>query len=338
MGVLGPWRCTGSRAGRDGVTTSRNGPTLMGWRDLLQTGDEKVTLPWLGGRTLYSSAQRWSIEGRHPREYGWFTFKIVNREARVEGSADAQPDLLQHSVRGYLVGDRIVADDVRVDPDPKRIVEFSEKVFLLDDGIDRFARVRAGRINKEGPLVYQGLEMPLGQEDAVLEAFLDQKTTVTNLKDVSPALDAAFRMESWQRAEAERRRVELERVAREEEEKRQKEERRQALVKKLGDGEGRREMALHDFDAAAKAALAVGGAVFLDAKKLRHNEWAVRYRLDRQRLECVCNERLRIIDAGICLIDHDTNEKGDTFFTLESLPAVVQQAQRERRLVIFRHV
>lgn len=310
----------------------------MGWKDLLQTGDEKVTLPWLGGSTLYSAAQRWSIEGRHPKEYGWFTFKIANRSARVEAPADAQPDLLQHSVRGYLVGDRIVADDVRVDPDPKRIVEFSEKVFLLDDGIDRFARVRAGRVNKEGPLVYQGLEMPLGQEDAVLESFLDQKTSVTDLKNVAPALDAAFRMESWQRTEAERRRVELERVRREEEEKRQKEERRKELVKKLGDGEGRREMALHDFDAAARAALAVGGAVFLDAKKLRHNEWAVRYRLDRQKLECVCNERLRIIDAGICLIDHDTNEKGDTFFTLESLPAVVQQAQRERRLVIFRHV
>ena len=310
----------------------------MGWRDLLQTGDEKVTLPWLGGRTLYSAAQRWSIEGRLPKEHGWHTFKIANREARVEGPADAQPDLLQHSVRGYLVGDRIVADDVRVDPDPKRIVEFSETVHLIDDGIDRFARVRAGRINKEGPLVYQGLEMPLGQEDQVLEAFLDQKTSVTDLKNVPAALDAAFRMESWQRAEAERRRVELERIRREEEEKRQKEERRKELVKKLGDGEARREMALHDFDAAARAALAVGGAVFLDAKKLRHNEWAVRYRLDRQRLECVCNERLRIIDAGICLIDHDTNEKGDTFFTLESLPAVVMQAQRERRLVIFRYV
>ena len=312
----------------------------MGWKDLLQTGDEKVTLPWLGGGTLYSASQRWSIEGRHPKEYGWFTFKIANRSARVESPAEAQPDLLQHSVRGYLVGDRVVADDARVDPDPKRIVEFSEKVFLLDDGIDRFARVRAGRINKEGPLVYQGLEMPLGQEDQVLEAFLDQKTSVAHLKDVCPALDAAFRMESWQRAEAERRRVELERIRREEEEKRQKEERRQALVKKLGDGEGRREMALHDFDAAARAALAVGGAVLLDTKAIRKNEWAVRYRIghDRQKLECVCNERLRIIDAGICLIDHDTNEKGDTFFTLESLPAVVQQAQRERRLVIFRHV
>ena len=310
----------------------------MGWKDLLQTGDEKVTLPWLGGRTLYSAQQRWSIEGRLPKEHGWHTFKIANREARAEGPADPQPDLLQHSVRGYLVGDRIVADDVRVDPDPKRIVEFSETVHLIDDGIDRFARVRAGRINKEGPLVYQGLEMPLGQEDQVLEAFLDQKTSVTDLKNVPAALDAAFRMESWQRAEAERRRVELERIRREEEEKRQKEERRKELVKKLGDGEARREMALHDFDAAARAALAVGGAVFLDAKKLRHNEWAVRYRLDRQRLECVCNERLRIIDAGICLIDHDTNEKGDTFFTLESLPAVVMQAQRERRLVIFRYV
>lgn len=310
----------------------------MGWRDLLQTGDEHVVLPWLGGRTLYSSAQRWSIEGKLPVEYGWYTFMVVNRGARAGGRADAQPALLQHTVRGYLVGDRLVADDIHIDPDPKCISEFSEKVFLLDDGLDRFVRVCAGRVNKEGPLVYQGLEMPLGQEDQVLEAFLDQKASVASIKGVSPALDAAFRMESWQRIEAERRRVELERLRREEDEKRQKEERRKELVKKLGDGEGRREMALHNFDAAARAALAVGGAVFLDAKKLRHNEWAVRYRLDRQKFECVCNERLRIIDAGICLVDHDTNEKGDTFFTLESLPAVVQQAQRERRLVIFRHV
>ena len=310
----------------------------MGWKDLLQTGDERVTLPWLGGRTLYSAAQRWSIQGRLPKEYGWHTFRVVNREAHAEGPAEARPDLLQHTVRGYLVGDRLVADDIHVDPDPKHIAEFSEKVFLLDDGMDRFARVRAGRINREGPLVYQGLEMPLGQEDQVLEAFLDQTTSLALIKSVSPALDAAFRMESWQRAEAERRRAELERLRREEEEKRQREERRKELVKKLGDGEGRREMALHDFDAAARAALAVGGAVFLDAKRLRHNEWAVRYRLDRQKFECVCDERLRIIDAGICLTDHDTNERGDTFFTLESLPGVVQQAQRERKLVIFRHV
>lgn len=310
----------------------------MGWQDLLQTDDDKIALPWLGGRTLYAASRRWFIEGRLPKEYGWYSFRVTSRDAQVEGPTDAQPDLLMHPVRGYLVGDRLVADDAHVDPDPKHIVKFSEKVFLLDERIDRFARVRAGRINKEGPLIYQGLEMPLGQEDQVLEAFLDQKPSVTAIKGVSPALDAAFRMESWQRTEAERRGVELERIHREEEEKRQKEERRRELVKKLGDGAGRREMALHDFDAAARAALAVGGAVFLDAKKLRNNEWAVRYRLDQQKFECICDDRLRLIDAGICLTDHDTHEKGDTRFTLESIPGVVQQAQREHRLVIFRHV
>jgi len=310
----------------------------MGWRDLLQTGDERVTLPWLGGGTLFGSAQRWSIEGRQPQEHGWFTFKVVNRSARVEGVADAQPELLKHSVRGYLVGDRVVMDDVRVDPDPRRITKFSEKVFLLDDGLDRFVRVRAGRVNPEGPLVYQGLEMPLGQEDQVLEAFLDQAASVAFIKSVPPALDAAFRMESWQRAEAERRRVEFERVRREEEEKRQKEERRKELVKKLGDGEGRREMALHDFAAAARAALQVAGAELLDARQVRKNEWAVKYRLDGARYECICNERLGIIDSGICLVDHDSGEKGDTYFTLESLPAVLRQAKREGKLVVYRHV
>lgn len=310
----------------------------MGWRDLLTKGDEKVTLPWLGESELRASSRYWTVQGKRPKEHGWFQFKIEGRTVKFDGKAEAQPDLLVDSVRGYLVGDRLVTDDARCEPDPKQIVGFSEQVHLLEEGLDRFARVRAGRVYKDGPLVYQGPEFPMGPEDEVLQAFLDQKTSVSDIKGVTPALDAAFRMETWQRAEAERRRIELERIRREEEEKRAREERRQALVKKLGDGEGRREMALVDFNAAAKAALAVGGAEFLDAKQARKGEWAVKYRLNGQRFECVCDIRLHIVDAGICLVDHDTDEKGDTFFTLESLPAVVLQAQRERRLVIFRHV
>jgi hypothetical protein len=50
----------------------------------------------------------------------------------------------------------------------------------------------------------------------------------------------------------------------------------------------------------------------------------------------VHTETLRIIDSGICLIDHATDERGDTYFTLESLPAVIAQAIREGHLVIFR--
>lgn len=310
----------------------------MGWRDLLTKGDEKVTLPWLGEGELRASSRYWTINGRRPKEHGWYTFKIDGRTVKFDGKAEAQPDQLVDSIRGYLVGDRIVADDARCEPDPKEIVKFSEQVHLLEEGLDRFARVRAGRIYKEGPLVYQSPEFPLGPEDEVLQAFLDQKASLSDVKGITPALDAAFRMEVWQRVEAEKRRVELERIRLEEEEKRQREERRQTLVKKLGDGEARRELALIDFNAAAKAALAVGGAEFLDAKATRKGEWAVKYRIAGQRFECICDVGLHIVDAGICLVDHATNKKGDTFFTLESLPAVVVQAQREGRLVIFRHV
>lgn len=310
----------------------------MGWRDLLVNGDERVVLPWLGGRELRSVTREWRIHGRTPRDHGWYSFKVDKRDASDPQPSPAQPDQLRHFVAGYLVGDRVIPDDVRVDPDPKRIVEFSERVHFLDDGLDRFARVRAGRVYKDGPLFYYGIEMPLGAEENVLQAFLDQKPSVLDIKNVPPALDAAFRMEGWQRLEAEKRRIELERIRREEEEKRQREERRQKLVKQLGDGEGRREMALYDFDAAARAALQVGGAEFLDAKSIRKNEWAVKYRLDGRRYECTCDQKLGIIDSGICLVDHDTGEKGDSYFTLESLPAVLRQANREGRLVVYRHV
>jgi len=38
------------------------------------------------------------------------------------------------------------------------------------------------------------------------------------------------------------------------------------------------------------------------------------------------------------LTDHDTDERGDTYFTLESLPAVVREAEQRGKLVVFRHV
>ena len=37
------------------------------------------------------------------------------------------------------------------------------------------------------------------------------------------------------------------------------------------------------------------------------------------------------------LTDESTGEKGDTRFTLESLPTVVQQAMDEGILVVYRH-
>lgn len=98
-------------------------------------------------------------------------------------------------------------------------------------------------------------------------------------------------------------------------------------------------MAKIDFEEAAKAALAVGGADYIDHRKAyRKGELVVRFRLDGRRFECTCNDEMQIIDSGICLVDHESGDKGDTLFTLESLPAVIKQADREGKLHIYRHV
>jgi hypothetical protein len=318
----------------------------MSWRDLLQVEGETRVFPWVGGRTLRGSDDRvWSIT-RTPREFGWYRFNIQGRKASVNGAVPAEPDSLAYKVQGYLVGDRIVPDGVRVDPDPRKIAACSETVYLIEEGLDRFVRVTAGRLFEGGPLIFYGQEMPLGPESEVLNAFLDRTSSVDAIPGVPPALDAAFRMESFQRVEADRRRAEEERRRKEDEERRAQEEKRRQLVEQLGDGAGRRAMAIVDFDQAARAALAVGGAELLDVRRAtRRGERIVKFRLGQRRFECTCNENtLQIIDAGICLTAHYDDEafeggtKGDTWFTLESLPGVIREAEAEGKLVIFRHV
>jgi hypothetical protein len=266
-------------------------------------------------------------------------WKLKGRTAESIKTADPDTDVLAHFVHGYLVGDRIVPDDVRVDPDPMQITKYSEQVYLLEPGLDRFVRVAAGRVYPEGPLIYTAQEFPMGPEDAVLNAFLNKEPFITMLAEVTPALDAAFRMEWHQREQAELRRLELEQQRQEEEAQRRQEERRERLREQLGDGAARRELALTDFETAARAALAIGGAELLDIRKGHHKtERVVKFRFTGRRFECVCDTRLQIVDAGICLADHRTDEKGDTYFTLESLPGVIAQAMREEKLVVFRHV
>ncbi len=301
----------------------------MSWRDHLQGSDERRTLPWTGGRSLPSAGPEYSIEGRTPPEHGWHEFRVRSRKAEWVGRADPRPDLLKERTKGYLVGDRIVPDGSTPDPDPSRIAAHSETVHALDPGLPRFARVLAGRVRPGAPLVFVSQEMPEGPEQEVLASFQEKATSVAGIKGVSPALDASFRMESWRREEQEKARVELERA-------RAEEERRSTLA----DARGRRAMAAVDFSGAARAALAVSGAEYLDHRPSHAgNEMVVTYRVDGRRLECVCDSQtLRIVDAGVCLVDYRTREKGDTRFTLESLPGVIRQAVQERVLVVLRHV
>jgi hypothetical protein len=315
----------------------------MGWRDLLPKKDDSLIFPWTGGRSLCLNGQVWNVEGKLPTYHGWYSWSVIGRKVINEVEAEPTTNILGNIVTGYLVGNRLVSDNARIDPDPKTITANSEQVFLIEDGLDRFVRISAGRTCDDGPLIFRQQEMPLGPEDDVLQVFLDDSRDFyqcRNIKGVVPALDAAFRMELWQKIETERRRQELERLRREEEERRAKEEKRQALIDNLGNAETRRELAKIDFGEAARAALAIGNATYLDHRRApRRGEVVVRFRLERRRFECVCDAKtLGILDAGICLTSHETGEKDDKLFTLESLPLVISEAIRTNVLVVYRHV
>jgi len=312
----------------------------MGWRDLLQPADESLVSPWVGGRSLQTYERTWAITGKLPQEFGWFTFKLTGRKALLGESTEAPFGVLKEVERGFLVGDRFVPEGTRVAPDIAKLITDFEPVHLVEPGLGRFVRVTAGRFCEGGPLIYQGQEMPLGPEEEVQAAFLDEAKNVDKIAGVIPALDAAFRIEAWHRKEAIKARLEAERKRREEEERLAREERRQLLVEKLGDGAGRREMAQLDFEEAARAALAVGGATLLDHRaSYNKGEMVIQFRLERRRFECTCERNtLRIIDSGICLIDHATGRRDDNLLTLESLPAVIKEAMDIGRLVVFRHI
>jgi hypothetical protein len=97
-------------------------------------------------------------------------------------------------------------------------------------------------------------------------------------------------------------------------------------------------LALYDFEEAVKAALAVGGAEYLEHRVARNKgEFTVRFRMDGRRWECVCDHTMHVISSGICLTDHETGESGDALFTLESLPSVLREGVKAGA-AIWRHV
>jgi hypothetical protein len=317
---------------------------INSWRDIIGEPNE-IVLPWLGGRELRSPSRATRIDGQLPKNFGWHRFFLTKKQAIWEGEARPQEGLLCFSEVGYLVGDHLLDDQVRVDPNPEQIAKVAERVHLIEEGLDRFARIRAGRVYASGPLIYMGQEMPLGPESEVLTAYLDRKENLNGTKGVVPALDAAFQLETYQRKQVEIRRAEAERRRKEEQERLEREERRRQIAETLGTGVGRREMAQVDFAEAAKAALAIGEGEYLDSRKgAQKSEMVVRFRLDGRRYECTCDAHtLAVIDAGLCLTSHgddgfDYGTKGDKFFNLESICSVYREARREGKLVVLRRV
>jgi hypothetical protein len=317
------------------------------WHELLADAEERV-LPWTGSRKVYWRNRAWSISGELPAEYGWFRFRTTSgRKATLLGPADPDPGYEEgHPVlRGYLAGDRLIPDDARVELDPNRLVEQTQPVLLVEPGLERFSRAVTVRTGG-GQLVYLHQEFPQGPEDEVQAAFQDRMGSLAHISGVTPALDLAFRWLSRQRDLAEeRQRRHQQRLAEEQMRRAEAEQRREAArqmrraMRDAGTGAGRRALARRDFAAAAREALRISGAELLDVRRAYgRNEMIVQYRFRRRRFECVVDRvTLQVVDSGICLTDEMTGERGDTYFTLESLPAVVGEAIDQGVLVVYRH-
>src|SRR5688500_11420180 len=117
----------------------------MGWADLLGQAQTLVA-PWLGGRRIVSGVRAWTIDGPLPPEHGWYSFTVTGgRKARTGAPATADPELFdkRERVSGYLIGNRLMADDVALELDSARIIERTRVVYLLEPGLDRFGRILA---------------------------------------------------------------------------------------------------------------------------------------------------------------------------------------------------
>lgn len=311
----------------------------MAWQDLLAEDNSTVTAPWLGGRTIYANGRTFRIKGNLPREFGWYSFN-QSGPRNVTLNEVAEPEMFweddHEKVVGYLIGDRLVPDNAGFEIDPADIYRHGVKVYLIEPGLDMFTRALVVFYEKN-KYIYVRPEFPLGPEPLVLNAYDDRAESISDIPEVVPSLDLSFRHEVWRREQIEERRRELERIRLEEERARAEQERRERIMRQVGTGEGRRELARVDFAAACRASLAQSGAEYLGHNATRNsNETAVRYRFRNQRLECVINnETLRVVDAGICLSAGGV--RGDRFFTLESLPVVVGEAIDRGLLHVYRY-
>lgn len=334
----------------------------MGWQDLIQKTEE-VSLPWLGGREITAGTRRFTIDGKLPREQGWYRFALGgSQKARYVGPGEFDPAFEEGrpKVSGYVAGGRLIPDTIALVPEIAHIPLHTRPIYMLEP-MDRFSRVVT--VEFADRLVYVRPDFPLGPEAQVQEAYEDRKTSIRDIPGVTLALELAFRFESWVRAEAERAVLEEEERQLREQRAREEEERRAATERELERLRAQRaeqdaaRLAQQEREyaeqmrrlgqtinaarwrdpVARRAALALShsGAQLLDCINAQRGLYEVRFLYEARRFSCIVTPgNLGIVEAGICLTSGGV--RGDSLFTLESLPAVIREAIQTNRLVLTR--
>ncbi len=304
---------------------------------------ESFVLPWLGGLAIETEDRRFRLKARPPKP-GWWRFAVLGRDAELEPPVepaepvlDGLPKLHGTLHRGWLFG---------AGPKPE------ELLLLPDDEAPLFQRVRARRWHS-GEALFEQLDFDGEGEEAVRQA-LDDGANLAAAKGVTPALRVAFAWELVRKlasAEAEPIVIRPTEVV--------------ASALEIAEGGAAIARRVVDEIVHARrggrVAVAAGGRVYVREviaaarRTTRDAHWGnveeradealsgagarllgvrrvgelieVRFRYEGDSFTCMADPfTLQIRDAGICLVDHETYERGDEQLTLDSLPSVVREA------------
>jgi hypothetical protein len=330
------------------------------YRKFLGKEEERV-LPYFGGAFLHAADRRLRL-ATEPAAPGWYRFRIKGRDATSLGPADPEALEALPSVRGHLVGERLVREG-----------SIAEHVhFLPAEEPPRLTLCRARRWHS-GELLFEMLDFESEAEEAARRA-LEEDASLAQLKGVPATLRAAFayavfeaesrrtgipaapaemrphlgRVAELGRPEAElalralaAERVLAEREMRELRMRRELADRaRQAVeqqaqrVEQRVEQRGRQRRWEGDAMARAELALEAAGARMRSARMLGDGNLEVIFTFMNERFISVVNmATLQVVDSGICL-GHPPSDK---LVTLESLPSVIKEAITTDRLVILRH-
>lgn len=304
------------------------GDGALSWAELIRQphDSDPLFLPWVGGREIQASGVRWRLK-KLPPALGWHWFEVVG--ARHLSFCDATP---QHTPRR----ERLVGMATSQGLITLRGIAFKNSFFhgnnvqplqfVGSQELRPFTHCSFALAEPKRRWIFAGEYRDQQHRTAVQAArdAFESHDDAFSLVGASPALVAAYEFAVSARAEADAQ------------------ERKNAALleaqEALGTPEGRRRLSAGaSFDAAAEEALRTAGAEFLSAREVRPGEMAVRYVTSGHRLECVVDRAtLRVLDAGVCLTDESSGRKDDSLLSLEALPLVVNEADEQNALVIWR--
>lgn len=281
----------------------------MRYEDFLQKKNEEVILPYLRNNEVVDLDKRYRVKGK-VKEGKWYAFRIKGRDAfplkEVESEL-GQYDALKE-FQGYLFNDLFISGGI------------THKAYASEElQLEKFTPVKVKQWFDDS-LLYSESLFETNIELEVRIDFEGEKNSIRSIKGVTPDLFLAYTMFSFDRTQ--KRIEEEEKLKKLEKEEREKEIERQRQTVK-----GRLEYSLSRT-----------GAKLLNYVEAYDGTLIVRFEYMEERFECVAHKDMRIIDAGICLTDERTGEKGDGRFTVASLPSVISYAKRQGKLVVFRHV